>query len=664
MAHLLRPFYASYELPRRSGMRGTKGMHIPPGGDVTQLPNFYRELLERSLDIVTILDTEGRIVYESPAFEHLFGYAPAELIGQPVLTFVHEDDQAATVAAISGVYSGKESDSVVVRFRHRDGFWRWIEAAGRVLELDGQTLLLVNSRDVTDKQQIMHRLSATNELLSKTLDSSRNLVSITRADTGEYIEVNRQWLLTAGYERDEVVGRTANELGIWGSPENRDRVMQAIAAAGGSLRDFEVVTYARRGPRELIINVETFELDGERLILMTGSDETDRRIVEEQLRQAQKMEAVGQLTGGVAHDFNNLLGIILGHAELLREAAENGEDLAPLIEPILQAADRGATLTQQLLAFSRRQLLAPRPVDLDTVVARMQPLLQSTLTPAIRLTVEVPDDLWTCQVDPGQLENALLNLVLNARDAVDGDGSICVRLANSSLGDDPAMIPELRKGDYVTIAISDDGPGMDQATIDRVFEPFFTTKPPGRGTGLGLSMVFGFVRQSDGQVVIDSTPGVGTTVTLWLPRAQVDEQEAGIRQVTRLEARSGETILVLEDEAELLNVVRLMLEDLGYRVLPATDAEQALSLAEHEGRVDLMLSDIVLAGTRRGPDVARTLRTTQPGLPVLYMSGFPATEADDGDLPGAVGPILTKPFTRAVLGRRVREAFDGQRASA
>ncbi len=637
------------------------------GAGVTASMQFHRELLERSLDIITVLDDEGRIVYQSPAFERFFGYPQDAIIGQPVVEYIHPHDWAATAAAIGRIRAGeRETEAVTVRFRHFDGSWRFIEAVGRLWAFDGQSYLLVNTRDVTEKQQILDQLSATNEFLTKTIDSSRNVVSITRARTGEFVEVNQEWLRVSGYERDEVIGRTANELGIWGTTENRDRVMAAVEAGGGRLRDFGVVTYTRNGPRELIINVETLESDGEQLILMTGSDETDRRVVEEQLRQAQKMEAVGQLTGGVAHDFNNLLGIILGHAELLREVAEQGGELGPLIEPILQAADRGATLTQQLLAFSRRQVLAPRPVQLDTVVTRMHPLLQSTLTPAIRLTCSYVDALWSCLVDPGQLENALLNLVLNARDALGNDGSIHIDIANRSVAEPVGdRVSGLDAGDYVTVSVIDDGPGMDEATMARAFEPFFTTKPPGRGTGLGLSMVFGFAQQSGGQVEIDSNPGQGTRVTVWLPRALPAAERAIERPLQRsFHATGGETLLVLEDQPELLNVVQRMLEDRGYRVLPATDAESALAWLDSGDPIALMLSDIVLAGSRRGPDVVREARERVPALPVIYMSGFPAVEAEDGNLPGAVGPILPKPFTGATLAQRVREALDASAAKS
>lgn len=623
-------------------------------------PAFFKALVEHSLDIVTVLDERGRIVFESPAFEHFFGYDPAELVGEVVLDYIHTDERDVVMAAVGRVFSrDSEIETVVSRFRHKDGSWRYVEAVGRLWIHGGTPLLLVNSRDITDKQQVLQELSASNDLLAKTIDSSRNVVSISRMDTGEFIEVNQEWLRVAGLRREQVIGRTANELGIWGASENRDRVVDAIRDSGGRLRDFEVETYTRNGPRKLVINVETLEADGERLLLMTGSDVTESRVVEEQLRQAQKMEAVGQLTGGVAHDFNNLLAIIIGHAELLRDVAGDRPDLDGMVEAILQASERGANVTRQLLAFSRQQMLAPHPVHLGAVLSRMEPLLRSILTPALALEIRCPEDVWVCEVDPGQLESATLNLLINARDALEGHGRVRIDVENRSIAAPGYGADALAAGDYVTLSVADDGPGMDSATLSRVFEPFFTTKPPGRGTGLGLSMVFGFVRQSGGHVDIKSLPGAGTVVTLWFPRA-TDQVGTGVEGslVDDPGRGRGETILVLEDEPDLLDVVTRMLSEMGYRVLLAGDEAAARRWLQSDETVDLLLSDIVISGLRQGPDIVRDLLELQPALPVIYMSGFPINEVAIAALPGAGNPILAKPFSRGQLANRVRAVLD------
>ncbi|MEE4361040.1 MAG: PAS domain S-box protein [Pseudomonadales bacterium] len=632
----------------------------PPERDVTQLPEFHRALAERTLDVITVLDGAGTIVYQSPSVERVFGYVPTEMLARPVLDYIHEDDQARTLAALGSVLSGaSETETVEIRFRHRDGSWRYIEGVGLTLELDSRPHVLVNTRDVTERQEMMRALARSNELLTKSFQSARNILSITHAETGVFVDVNEAWEQTAGIERSKAIGRTAFELGIWGTEENRNRVLDAVRAGGGRLRDFEVTTYGRKGPVQLIVNVETLEIGEAPLILMTGTDVTEARITEEQLRQAQKMEAVGQLTGGVAHDFNNLLGIIMGNAELLAEAAAGQPELEESIQPILEATRRGATLTQQLLAFSRRQILAPRAVDLQDVLTRMTPILRTTLGPAVRIVVDAPGDLNPCMVDPAQLENALLNLVLNARDAMAGDGTLRITFANRLLAEgarDRAF--EATPGEYVSICIEDDGRGMDAATVQKAFEPFFTTKEPGRGTGLGLSMVFGFVRQSGGQVEIHSEVGAGTRVTLLLPRAEAHAPPADPATLVEAGPRAeGETVLVLEDEADLLALLRAFLEDLGYQVIPAQTEREVDAALEAGTPFDLLITDVLLAGPRRGPEVARRVLACRPDTRVLYISGYPADELEAGALPGACGSLLTKPFSREELARRVREAL-------
>ncbi|MCC5886249.1 MAG: PAS domain S-box protein [Gammaproteobacteria bacterium] len=640
-------------------------MRIEGASAPAEEPAFFKSLVEHSIDIVTVVDELGRIVFKSPAFERFFGYGRAELVGEEVLGYIHEDERTEVQAAIGRVLAREsEVETVVARFRHKDGGWRYIEAVGRLWQYGGADLLLVNSRDITDKQEILHQLRTSNNLLAKTIESSRNVVSITRVISGEFVEVNEEWLRVSGFRREEVIGRTANELGIWGSPENRDRMLEAIRQGGGRLRDFEATTHTPRGPRQLVLNVETLEIDGDSVILMTGSDVTESRVIEEQLRQAQKMEAVGQLTGGVAHDFNNLLAIIIGRAELLREAARERPDLDAMIEPILQASERGAKVTRQLLAFSRRQMLAPRSVHLGKVLARMEPLLKSTLTPALTLEIHCPDDVWVCEVDPGQLESATLNLLINARDAMQGQGRIRVDVENRKVAAPGQGGDVLKAGEYVVLSVTDDGSGMDETTLSRVFEPFFTTKPPGRGTGLGLSMVFGFARQSGGQVDIRSQPGSGTVVTLWFPRSsEVAGAAAEWRTAGVADPGRGETILVLEDEPDLLDVVTRMLRDMGYQVLPARDEATVRHWLLAGEAVDLMLSDIVIAGSRPGPAMVRELLELRPDLPVIYMSGYPTKEVGAEDLPGSREPILAKPFTRAQLAARVFEALNGRRSA-
>ncbi len=630
----------------------------PPFDD----PAFFREAVELALDVVLLLDGTGRIVYENPAVERLLGYPVEQRLDMSAFDLMHPDDAPAVREALGRIVGGSvESLTIEVQLQHRSGDWRRVEAVARRWLRGGEVFALVNLRDVTDRQRAAEALERSNEMLSKMLRLSRNIVSLTRASTGEFVEVNDEWLRVSGYERAEVLGRTADELGIWGDAPNRERLLRDIRAGGGRLRDYEITTHPRAGTIEFIINVETLDLDGEPHILMTGTDVTESRRVEAQLRQSQKMEALGHLTGGVAHDFNNLLSVVMGNAELLLEASRD-PGLARMAETIIEAADRGAALTGQLLAFSRRQTLAPSAVVLSDVVSAMMPLLQSTLPPSFRIDVE-HDASWPARVDRSQLENALLNLVLNARDAMPERGRVTIRTGGCRIEADRAPSIDVEPGDYAFLAVADTGTGMPEEVRARAFDPFFTTKAPGRGTGLGLSMVYGFVRQSGGDVTIGDGPGGGTVVTLFLPRA-ADAAGAGSADAEPEADGGHETVVVLEDEPAILEVLRRMLTDLGYRVLTAADeAGLARLLAEHE-EVDLLISDVMLTGSRRGPEIVREVRAGLPDMGVLLISGYPADAAvDDAAVRALPGPVLAKPFTRQALAREVRLALRRRRRS-
>lgn len=620
-------------------------------------PDFYRELVDLSLDLMTVIDADGRILYECPAVIQVLGFEPGERIGGHVLDYVHPEDHERANAAIGRVARGeKETDAAELRLQRRDGSWRHIETVGRRWIIDGQVHLLLSTRDISDRHDMVRALARSNELLTKTLQASRNMVTVTDLETGQYLDVNDEWLRVAGMRREDVIGRTSYELGIWGSAENRDRLMAAIRDNGGRLRDYETTVFPPSGRRQIVINVEPLSISERPLILMIGTDVTDSRLTETQLRQAQKMEAVGQLTGGLAHDFNNLLGVMIGHAELLRDALGADQEKARLVAPILQAGERGATLTRQLLAFSRRQVLDPASLDLAGAVRRMLPLLRTTLGPNVVIETDLDPAAWPALVDAAQLESAVLNLALNARDAMPGGGRLHIGLANQRLTRRAAGAAGPGPGEYVALTLADDGVGMDTAVQERAFEPFFTTKDSGQGTGLGLSMVFGFARQSGGQVDLDSERGRGTRVTLLLPRAP-QAASASRGDDGEVPRGRGETVLVLDDESGMLTLVSDLLGSLGYRVLTAQHEAGLLAHLEAGEPLDLILSDVLLAGPRKGPEVVAAVLEQRPDLAVVYMSGFPAGAAD-GSMPGSHVPLLRKPFTRRDLARRVREALD------
>jgi signal transduction histidine kinase len=436
------------------------------------------------------------------------------------------------------------------------------------------------------------------------------------------------------------------------------------------LESEDQIRYGRSVPGEPVTYERTRD-DGHQLELrrtpmpdggfvLTVTDMTRRAQAESVLREAQKMQAIGQLTGGIAHDFNNLLTAIMGNLELAHIRLDDPVAVKSRIEQATRAAQRGATLTSQLLAFARKQPLAPAPIDLAATMPDLVPLLRRTLGEHIDVRYVEAGGLWPAMADPAQLESAVLNLALNARDAMPGGGRLTIELGNKVL--DEVYVrdhAEVAPGDYTMLAVSDTGHGMTPDVVARVFEPFFTTKPEGKGTGLGLAMVFGFIKQSGGHVNIYSEPGEGTTVRLYLPRAvggMVPVRQRGGAPVAL--PRGSATVLVVEDDTAVREIAVAMLSELGYRVLEAADGEEGLhAFGVHASTVDLLLTDVVLPGKMRGREVAERILATRPEVRVLFMSGYTENSiVHQGRLDDGM-QLIGKPFTREQLARKVAEVL-------
>ncbi len=404
-----------------------------------------------------------------------------------------------------------------------------------------------------------------------------------------------------------------------------------------------------------VVRINRFRLENGG-ICATFRDETEERRVEAQLRQAQKMEAVGKLTGGVAHDLNNILAVVIGNIEILTDSAAAGPERESL-DDVLAAANRGAELTHRLLAFARQQPLTPQPTDVAPLLETLCSMLRRLLGETIAVEVVAAPDLWPCDVDRSQFENTIVNLAVNARDAFGPTGgTVTIEVANLELdGKSAHEIEGAVAGQYVAVTVTDDGAGMADDVRSRAFDPFFTTKPTGHGTGLGLSMVHGFVKQSGGHVRIDSAPGKGTSVRLLLPRsAAANPTVAGLPEPDeRSEALAGETVFVVEDDARVRAVVTRQLQVLGYSVLGAATAEEALRALDAGVPVDLLLTDVVLPGGMTGPALASRVATSRPDLPVVFMSGYTENVIPQTQLDAEV-TLLNKPFRLADLGRVLR----------
>jgi PAS domain S-box-containing protein len=391
----------------------------------------------------------------------------------------------------------------------------------------------------------------------------------------------------------------------------------------------------------------------------TGTDVTGHKTMENQLRQAQRMEAIGQLTGGVAHDFNNLLGVMIGNAEMLESLIDKDDEARRNVDEILKAADRGASLTGRLLAFSRQQALSPQPVAIDVLVGGLEDMLQRTLGETVELSAIFGAETWEVLIDPHQFENALINLAINARDAMPDGGVLTIETANVTLDEAYAeQHEEIAPGDYVEVAVSDTGTGMPPDVLKKVFEPFFTTKDVGQGSGLGLSMVFGFVKQSRGHITIYSEVGLGTTVKLYMPLSSDAVAKDGPGDVTPEFARGSERILVVEDDESVRKIPVSILGKQGYEVVEAANGEDAIKCLEEEPPFDLLFTDVVLPGGMNGIDIAEQAAKIQPRIKVLYTTGYTENSVvHNGRLDPGVS-LVNKPYRRAELLEKVRAALD------
>jgi PAS domain S-box-containing protein len=472
-----------------------------------------------------------------------------------------------------------------------------------------------------------------------------------------FLAVNEAACRHYGYSREEFLGMTIRDIR---PPEDVPSPLQRLQAEGPEYQESGVWRHRKKDGSiiEVEINSHPLLFEGGPAQLVLAVDVTERRQLEAQLRQSQKMEAVGTLAGGIAHDFNNLLTTILGYSGLVLDRLESESSLREEIEEIQKAGERAANLTRQLLAFSRKQVLAPVVLDLNAVVADMEKMLGRLIGEDVALAAVLAPDLWRIRADAGQIEQVIVNLVVNARDAMPRGGKVTIETRNLDMDDSYIRTHSyVQPGEYVGFSVSDTGTGMDTETRTRIFEPFFTTKGPGKGTGLGLSTVYGIIKQSGGSIEVYSEPGWGTTFKVYLPR--VLERETPVSTQARSPSVGGsETVLLVEDEEAVRRLARLVLEKMGYRVLEAASAEEAFSVATgHSGGIDLLLTDSVMPGMS-GPDLARSLRPRRPEMRVLFMSGYTDDAIVRHGLLEPTEAFLQKPFTPDVLARKVRDVLD------
>lgn len=602
-------------------------------------------------------DRDWTMEFVSDGCRKLLGIGPEELTSGRTTynSLVHPEDREAVWQKVQADFAAGDSFSLEYRVRHADGTWRWVwdranairDEAGAAIGMEGLIL------DIEDRKQAEQAARKARDTLLDAIESVKdNLVIYDRDDRlllftshlkDQYARADD--FLVAGRTFEEII-RAAVEHGSLPVPLRQDKEAFIAERVDQHRRaDGTVIERQLQNGRTLHISEHRSQSGG---IVSIGRDVTDRLKVEMQLREAQRMEAIGQLTGGLAHDLNNYLAVIIGNLDMLAEMPQaNGEALS-LVEGAIAGAERGAELTRSLLAFSRRQPLAPRVLDVGAHVRALSKLIDRTIGERITVELDIPDDLWRVTVDGAQLDSALVNLANNARDAMPEGGGLRISARNVSTPD----------GDRVLIEVADDGVGMDAATQAKAFEPFFSTKPAGHGTGLGLSMVHGFVHQSGGTIAIESHLGRGTIVRLFLPRVQtVDEEAAHGMGTSRLNGGS-ERILVVEDNDHVRETVAGQLRSLGYRIVEAECGDEALRLLESDSAAfDLVLSDMVMPGRIDGGELARQVGERWPGLAVLLTSGFAGDPATWNTIHV---PVLRKPYRKVELARAVRAVLAGE----
>ena len=600
------------------------------------------------------------------------GLAPGGLDGAlEDSRIIHPDDLAPALAAwtlslATGAVYGAE-----FRLRRADGAYRWFLArAEPVRDRDDAILRWVGTNtDIDDSRRQQSEFAALLERQvaertrerDRLWDTTNDLMGTATLD-GYLKSVNPAWAVLLGWSEAELLSQPFATII---DPADHAETAQVVRrlAAGETVTGFVDRVLTRGGPARVIMWTAVPD-PGTDLFHIVGRDLTEQRMTEAALRQSQKMEAVGQLTGGLAHDFNNLLAGISGSLELMQTRLSQGRhgEVERYVLAAQGAARRAAALTHRLLAFSRRQTLDPKPTDVNRLVAGMEELIRRTVGPQITLEVVTAPGLWTTLIDPPQLENALLNLCINARDAMPEGGRITVETANKWLDERGARERDLAPGQYLSVCVSDTGHGMPAAVITRIFDPFFTTKPIGQGTGLGLSMIYGFVRQSGGQVRVYSEVDRGTTMCLYLPRHYATATEDLLADENRQAARAqaGETVLVVDDEPTVRMLVAEVLEDLGYTAIEAVDGAAGLRVLQSGVPIDLLVTDVGLPGGMNGRQLADAARVIRPGLKVLFITGYAENSIiGHGHLePGM--QVLTKPFVLDALAGRIRDMITGR----
>ncbi|MCC6946841.1 MAG: PAS domain-containing protein [Bradyrhizobiaceae bacterium] len=614
----------------------------------------FHEIMYHAPILVSVKDVEGRVQFVNRELEKSLGISFDDLRDKKLLEALQTEPVRVIAALDREVVETKRPIQRELSYRGKEGVRTALFVKFPLLDKDGNVEAVASfSTDITEQRRMQTRF--------RTIVDHAPAVIVLKDLQGRFIFVNREFERILNRPASEILGRTTRDLLSPEYGDLHDAFDREVIEAKAPIQR-EVVAPFPAGPRTLLfVKFPIFDARGNvDAIGAISTDITEQKQVEAQLAKAQRMEAVGQLSGGLAHDFNNLLTVIIGNAELLAAELKNDERLHPLAEVTLDAAERSASLTQRLLAFARRQMLEPKPTDVRALVEDMEDLIARAAGEQVTIDYRYADDLWPTIVDPAQLETAILNLVVNARDAMTNGGRITIEMSNVEIEEgDVQLNPDAKAGDYVMLTVSDTGTGMPPEVVARVFEPFFTTKEVGKGTGLGLPMIYGFAKQSGGHIKIYSEVGHGTVVRLYIPRAGSPSLAPSLPDAKPESLPHGsETILLVEDDKLVRAHTEAQLAELGYRVTAVASADEALRLSRLTGRPDLLLTDVMMPGKMNGRELALRMRERWPELKVLYTSGYTDGALAEFAEGGEELHFLSKPFRRRDLAVKVREALN------
>lgn len=604
-----------------------------------------------------LLGKEGQILDVNDTFLKLSGYDRHEVIGNTTRDLNIYDNPEDRFQVMRLLQEEGKIHNLEINLRAKNGESRTNLLSAEFIDLEGQQSVLLVANDITDRKQVEEALRASEARFASAFHASP--ISMIMSKDRRFIDVNQNFLTITDHTREEVVGRTVDELGLFVDPETPLKIDRLLAEQK-AVHNLEVKLRARNGELRIVLySAEIIELDGHSSLLGAVIDITERKRLEDQLRLSQKMQAIGQLAGGVAHDFNNILTVIIAFSELLLREVAGSDAQRRKIEIIKDSGVRAAKLTQQLLAFSRQQVMEPQVLSLNVVIKEILEMLERLIGEDIELRAVFAGDLKLVKADQGQVEQVILNLATNARDAMPLGGKLTIETANVYLDASYAkQYLEVTPGWYSMLAVSDTGTGIDSYTLAHIFEPFFTTKEKDKGTGLGLATVDGIIKQSGGHITVYSEPNQGTTIKVYLPHTEMAEEREAAALTMGAPSLKAETVLLVEDEVSIKEVAREILETQGYVVLEA-NSEDALAVSQQfEGEIHLLLTDVVMP-KMNGRELAERLSNQRLGLKVLYMSGYTDNVIVHHGILKPHIAFLQKPFTSQSLTEKVRAVLDG-----